>query len=122
MARTNIPYVNVNRFGITQASPVVGDVVNGMEIMNNDGRIWVELANVSNAGSVNVTTDVPKLFDGDLTIADIIVALAPGSVKEMGPWKPGIFNRSVVAGATLESVYIDVSSSGITFRGYRLEP
>lgn len=122
MARTNIPTTTVDRFGVTQANRVFADITNGMYVANNDGRMWVELANVSNAGSVNVTVDVPKLFDGDLTIADIIVAVAPGGTKLMGPWKPGIFNRTAVVGATEESVYIDVGSTGVSFRGYRLEP
>jgi len=122
MARTVIPTTNVDRFGVTQPAAVYADITNNMMVQNNDGRMFVELVNVSNASSVNVTFDVPKLFDGDLTIADVIVAVAPGGTKYAGPWKPGIFNRTAVAGATEESVYIDVASTGISFRGYRLEP
>ena len=85
MARTVIPTTNVDRFGVSQPNRVFSDITNGMYVANNDGRMWVELANVSNAGSVNVTVDVPKLFDGDLTIADIIVAIAPSGTKLMGP-------------------------------------
>lgn len=122
MARTSIPITNVIRAGVSQPSSVFANLTEGMKIENNDGRMWVEMANVSNASSVNITTDVPKLYDEDLTITDIIVALAPAGVKLMGPWKPSIFNRSAVAGATEESVYIDVSSTGVSFKGYRLEP
>lgn len=122
MARTIVPTTDIDRFASVQASPVVaGDVVNGMKISNNDSRMFVEMANVSNASSVNVTFDIPRLFDDDLTITDIIVALAPGQVKYAGPWKTTIFNQNY-GGSTDNAVHFDVSSSGIVFRGYRLEP
>lgn len=121
MPRTEVPTSNsIDRFAVTQTSPAVaGDVANGMKITDNDGRKFLEMANVSNASSVNVTFDIPRLFDDDLTIADIIVALAPGQIKYVGPWKTTIFNQT---GSTDSAVHFDVSSSGILFRGYRLEP
>ena len=120
MARVTVPTSNdIDRFATTQTSPAVaGDVANGMKIINNDGRMFLEMFNASNASSVNVTFDIPKLFDDDLTIADIIVSLAPGQVKYVGAWKGTIFNQT---GSTDSAVHFDVSSSGVVFRGYRLE-
>lgn len=121
MPRTQIPITTITRTGVLQATSVVAaDVVNNHKVSENDGRKFVEMANVSNASSVNVTFDIPKLYDDDLTITDIIVALAPGQVKLVGPWKTGIFNQTV--GSTDNAIHFDVSSTGVTFRGYRLEP
>ena len=122
MARTIVPTTDIDRFASAQASPAVAaDVANGMKVSNNDGRMFLEMANVSNASSVNITFDIPRLFDEDLTITDLIVALAPGAVKYVGAWKTTIFNQNY-GGSTDNAVHFDVSSSGVTFRGYRLEP
>ncbi len=122
MARTIVPTTDIDRFGTVQASPAVaGDFTNGNKVSNNDGRMFVEMLNVSNASSVNVTFDIPRLFDEDLTIVDIIVALAPGATKYAGPWKTTIFNQNN-GGSTDNAVHFDVSSTGVIFRGYRLEP
>lgn len=116
MARTVLPIVSIIRAGVSQAIASYADITNGHQIVGNDGRTFVELVNVSNAGTVNVTFDVAAVYDGDLTITDLIVALAPGSTKYAGKFKAGVFNQ----GAS-ESVYFDVGSTGISLRGYRLE-
>ena len=121
MARTIIPTTTIDRFGVSPASITSGDFANGMKISNNDGRMWVEMKNASNASSVDVTFDIPRLFDDDLTIADIIVAIAPGGTKYAGPWKTTIFNQNY-GGSTDNAVHINLGSTGITFSGYRLEP
>lgn len=117
MARTILPIVEIIRAGVTQAVASFADITNGHQIMGNTGREFVELVNVSNAGSVNATFDVAAVYDGDLTVADIIVAIAPGGTKYVGPFKRGVFNQ----GAS-ESVFFDVGSTGVSLRGYKLEP
>jgi uncharacterized protein (DUF362 family) len=116
MARTQLPVTTIIRAGATQPSVVYADITNNHSILNNDGRIFVEMANVSNASNVNVTIDVAKFFDGDLTVVDLIVALAPAGVKYSGPFKTGVFNQND------DSVNIDVSSTGVSFRAYKLSP
>ena len=116
MARTTLPIVSIIRAGVTQAIASYADITNGHQIVQNDGRTFVELINVSNASSVNATFDVAAVYDGDLTIADIIVAIAPGGTKYAGPFKRGVFNQ----GAS-EAVYFNISSTGVSLRGYRLE-
>jgi hypothetical protein len=116
MPRSILPITSIIRAGVSQANRTYADITNAHEIMANDGRIFVELANVSNASSVNTTFDVAAVYDGDLSIVDIIVALAPGGTKYVGPFKRGVFNQ----GAS-ESVYFSIASTGISLRGYKLE-
>ncbi len=116
MARTILPIVEIIRAGVSQAIATFADITNGHQIMENNGKTFVELVNVSNAGTVNATFDVAAVYDGDLTITDIIVALAPGSTKYVGPFKRGVFNQG-----PSESVYFDIASTGVSLRGYKLE-
>ena len=116
MARTILPIVDIIRAGVTQAIASYADITNGHQIMGNDGRSFIELVNISNAGSVDATFDVAAVYDGDLTIVDLIVAVAPGGTKYVGPFKRGVFNQ----GAS-QAVYFDIASTGISLRGYRLE-
>jgi hypothetical protein len=117
MARTVLPITSIIRAGVSQAIASYADITNGHQIVDNDGRTFVELANVSNASSVSTTFDVSAVYDGDLTIVDIIVAVAPGGTKYVGPFKQRVFNQ----GAS-ESLYFNVGSTGVALRGYRLEP
>lgn len=116
MARQILPITTILRSGVEQPAATYADITNAHEIMGNDGRVFVELANVSNAGSVNATFDVSAVYDGDLSIVDIIVALAPGGTKYIGPFKRGVFNQGVS-----ESVYFSIASTGVSLRGYKLE-
>ena len=114
MARTAIPVTTVVRAGITQPAVTYADITNGNYIADNNGRIWVEMANVSNAGSVDVTFDVSAVYDGDLTIADLIVAVAVGGTKIAGPFKMGVFNQ------TDSTMNVNAGSTGVSFRAYKL--
>jgi hypothetical protein len=116
MPRQVLAITEIIRAGVTQPAAVYADITNAHEILGNDGRTFVELANVSNAGSVDATFDVSAVYDGDLTIVDIIVALAPGGTKYVGPFKRGVFNQGLS-----ESVYFSIASTGVSIRGYRLE-
>lgn len=116
MPRQVLPITTIVRSGVTQPAATYADITNAHEIIGNDGRTFVELANVSNAGVVDATFDIAAVYDGDLTIVDIIVALAPGGTKYVGPFKRGVFNQ----GAS-EAVYFSISSTGVSLRGYRLE-
>lgn len=116
MARTEIPVTSIVRAGASQPAAVYADITNNHQVKDNTGRTFLELVNVSNAGSVNVTFDIPYQLDGDLTVADLIVALSPGAVKYAGPWKTTYFNQ-----ATESAVYFDVGSTGISFRAYKLQ-
>lgn len=117
MARTPLTVTTVSRNGVTEPSVQALDYANGNVIYDNLGRSWAELINASNASSVNVTFDVPKLFDGDLAIVDLIVALAPGGTKLVGPWKSGVFNQ----GTDNLQVYFNAGSSGVVARVYKFE-
>lgn len=115
MPRTVVPTTTVARAGVSQPSAVFADISNNHYVANNNGRMWIEMANISNSSTVNVTFDVPAVYDGDLTIVDIIVALAPGGgTKLAGPWKIGVFNN------ISNAVNFDVGSTGVSFRGYAL--
>lgn len=117
MARTPLSITSIVRAGVSQAVAIFSDITNAHEIIGNDGRSFVELINVSNASSVNATFDVSAVYDGDLTIVDLIVAVAPGGTKYAGPFKRGVFNQG-----PSESVYFSIASTGVSLRGYRLEP
>lgn len=117
MPRTPLTVTSVSRNGVTEPSLQTLDYTNGSVIYDNLGRSWVQLINASNAGTVNVTFDIPKLFDGDLTIVDIIVALAPGGTKLVGPWKSGVFNQ----GTDNLQVNFNAGSTGIVARAYKFE-
>jgi hypothetical protein len=114
MPRTTIPTTIIVRAGVTQPAATYSDITNNHSIASNDGRILLELINASNASDVDVTFDVPRLYDDDLTISDLIVTLAPGSVIYSGPFKRSVFNQ------TDNSVHINVESTGISFRSYQL--
>lgn len=117
MARTSLTVTDIVRAGVSQAAAIFADITNAHEIIGNDGRTFIELINASNAGTVDATFDVSAVYDGDLTITDIIVALAPGGTKYAGPFKRGVFNQG-----PSESLYFSISSTGVSLRGYRLQP
>ena len=121
MARTQVPITPIVRTGVLRATQgISADLINQHKVSNNTGRVFVEMANVSNASSVDVTFDIPGFYDDDLSIVDIIVAVAPGTIKMAGPFKTGIFNQTV--GSTDNAIHFNVGSSGVVFRAYSLEP
>lgn len=117
MARTPLSIVSIVRAGVSQAAAIFADITNAHEVIGNDGRTFIELANVSNASTVSTTFDVSAVYDGDLSIVDLIVSVAPGGIKYAGPFKKGVFNQ----GAS-ESLFFSVGSTGVSLRGYRLQP
>lgn len=120
MARTSVPITAIVRTGVPQPTLfATGNVADGMKVAENTGRVLLEMINASNASPVNVTFDIPVQYDGDLSITDIIVALAAGQTKYAGPFKTGVFNQ---IGSTDNALHFDVSSSGVVFRAYSLEP
>ena len=92
MARSILPISLLFGPGYPRPARTTADITNGHEIVGNDGRTFIELENISNAGTVNITFDVAAVYDGDLTVTDLIVALAPGSTKYAGKFKQGVFN------------------------------
>lgn len=116
MPRIELPITSIIRAGVSQPAAIYADITNNHQFKQNDGRTFIELVNVSNASSVDVTFDVTKDLDGSLQVYDLIVAVAPGGgTKYAGPFKIGVFNQP-----TENAVYFDVGSTGVSFRAYSL--
>jgi hypothetical protein len=78
----------------------------------NDGNTFLEVANGA-AAPINVTIQTPGTVDG-LAVAELIVAVANGVTKRIGPFPPGIYNQS-------GEVYVDYSAvTTITVGAFRM--
>jgi hypothetical protein len=67
----------------------------------NDGNTFLHVKN-GGGSSINVTIQTPGTVDG-LTVSDLVVAVAAGAEKMIGPFPPGIYNQS-------GEVYVDWSA------------
>ena len=113
MPRTNLTITDVTRgTGTLQPTQDNGDNVNGNALSYNDGRIILEVNNTS-GGSLNVTVGTPGVVDG-LAVADLVVAVAAGATRLIGPFPPAIYNQSD------GTVQVDVTASTMKFRAYHL--
>lgn len=111
MARATLTPQEVSRAGLTHTFAAV-DAANGNEFVN-DGKSVLYVKNAG-VGSINVTASTPGTVDG-LAVADLVVAVANGVNKMIGPFPPGIYNQSD------GKVYVDWSGgSSVTAAVIRL--
>jgi hypothetical protein len=89
MARTVLPVQQVARTGLIPAYSAAN--ADGHSIAN-DGRVFHHVKNGSGS-SINVTMPTPVTVD-DLAVADLVVAIAAGAEKMIGPFPPGIYNQA----------------------------
>lgn len=87
MARLDVTTQQITRGGLTPAMTqpnVDGDVV-------DCGGTFLYVDNAS-AGSIDVTVQSPVTVSG-LDVEDLVVAVAAGAVKLIGPFPPSVFGR-----------------------------
>lgn len=116
MSRVQIPVTTIARSGVSQALQITASTLN--HYFTNDGTIFLEIES-TDAGTQTVTFPVPKLIDGDLTIADLIVSIPASGKKLAGPFKVGLFNQTNATEA--DPVFVNPSiHSTLKFRAYSL--
>ena len=110
-ARTDLTPQQIARTGLAETYAAV-DASNGNQFAN-DGLMFLYVKN-GGVGSINVTIGTPGTVDG-LAVADLVVAVANGVNKMIGPFPVGIYNQ---AGGL---VYVDWSGgSSVTAAVLRL--
>lgn len=102
MARDSVTTQKITRAGlipVLAAATVNNDVVDA-------GAVFLQVANGSGA-SINVTVYSPLLTDG-LTVGPLVVAVAAGVTKLIGPFPVATFARSVAP--DIGRMYVDYSA------------
>lgn len=111
MSRVNLPINEIVRDGL-QATAIPGDYSLG-HVFDNNGRIFLEIAN--NNGTTNQDVTFLSTLDADgLEVADLVVTITDGDMVKHGPFKTQTFNQ---AG---DVVHIDIDSTGLEFTAYKL--
>jgi len=83
--------VEITRAGVvTTTLPTTPTATHGNKVLN-DGKTFIEVNNGS-GDSINVTIEAPGSVDG-FAIADLVVAVAAGVRKKIGPFT-GVFNQA----------------------------
>lgn len=102
MARDSVTTQKITRAGLIPtftAASVNNDVIDA-------GAVILEVNNGS-ASSINVTVNSPLTVDG-LTVGPLVVAVAAGATKRIGPFPPSTFARTVAP--DVGRVYVDYSA------------
>jgi hypothetical protein len=92
MPRTEIPVQTISRAGVVPPAQTDSDEANGMVIVHNDGRIYVEIES-TDAGSQTVGFAIPGLVDGE-PVDDKTVTVPAGEIRVAGPWPRRTYNQS----------------------------
>lgn len=118
MPRTAIAVTTVTRSGVVPPSATAGDAANDHEIAANDGKIWLEAKNTHGSLAQDVTIVTPGTIDTPaLAIADLVVNLAAGVIKLIGPFPTSYYNQG---GADAGKIFINVGENTWEFRAYKL--
>jgi hypothetical protein len=102
MARDSVTTQKITRAGLIPAftaASVNNDVIDA-------GAVTLEVTNGSGS-SINVTVNSPLTVDG-LTVGPLVVAVAAGASKRIGPFPPATFARTVAP--DVGRVYVDYSA------------
>jgi hypothetical protein len=79
-----IAATDISRAGVTVTTLATSPTGTHGNKFLNDGKTYVEVANGS-GNPINVTIDTPGSVDG-FAIADLVVAVAAGARKKIGPF------------------------------------
>lgn len=110
MARVSVATQAIVKTGVVPAltAPTVdGDII-------DTGRVFLEVNNGGGA-SITVTVQTPVQVDG-LDLSELIVSVAAGVTKRIGPLSPSTFARPA-GGADAGRAYVDYSSVTSVTRG-----
>lgn len=109
MAATPIAVTQVSRSGTAAVAGTAADAVNGNSIQN-DGKVWLELANTSGSGSHTLTIAVAEAGpDGNAVSSKVITIPANGSYRT-DCWPPSIYGSSL---------QLTVDNAAVTISAYR---
>ena len=102
MARTALTVNDLSKAGSLVES-LTAAIADGHKFAN-DGNVWLEVENGS-ASPITVTvTATQTIFS--LAVEDLVVTVAAGGRRKIGPFPPSVFNQS---GADSGQVYVDYS-------------
>jgi hypothetical protein len=113
MARTNIPVTQITVAGATPAAQVA-DSTNDQKFDGNDGRIFLEVQNVSTSEALTVTVQTPRTVAGGVNVAEVEVSVPKESTRVIGPFPPQTFNQDT------GQVFVDTTSTSLKLRAFRL--
>lgn len=116
LASTRIPILvtTIVRAGTGQGIQVTGDVTNN-HVFVNDGRTFLEITNNSAVTQTVTIEPAHNLTLDGLTIDPQLVIVAPGKTSYSGPFTISTFKQD-----TANDIYVDVQSSLVLLRAYRL--
>lgn len=114
MARADLTVQQIDRStGIVPAYTAAQAPGSGSNAFANDGRTHIHIKNGSGS-AMTATFQTPGSVNG-LAIADLVVTVAAGAEKKVGPFEPGLFNQSD------GKVYVDWSlETSVTAGVFRL--
>lgn len=105
MARTAIAVQEIQFLGSGAIAFTAADATNGM-MFPNDGRTVLLIKN-GGAGAITVTvTSVPDEYG---RTGDLIISVAAGEERIVGPLRPALFNQR--SGADQGTVYVGFSAA-----------
>lgn len=90
MAREALTPITTSRSGVALAYTAA--IADGHSFANSGQDVVLFVKNGSGA-PVNVTVDIPKVVDG-VAMTDLVVAVAAGATRIIGPFPKGLYNQS----------------------------
>lgn len=75
----------------------------------NTGKEFVVIKN-GDSSPMTLTIVTPATIDGDLAIADRTATIGIGETRMIGPFQPGLYNDTLVAGGKVSLTYSSVTS------------
>jgi hypothetical protein len=102
MARDSVTTQKITRAGVT---PTLTAITANNDVIDA-GAVILEVSN-GGGSSINVTVNSPLTCDG-LTVGPLVVAVAAGATKRIGPFPPATFARTIAP--DVGRVYVDYSA------------
>ena len=90
MARTELSVETIDRSGLDPTETLIP--ADGIKFLN-DGTVLIMVTNTGVAEN-DVTIQTPNNVDGDLTVADRVVAVAASAVMFIGPFPTNHYNQA----------------------------
>lgn len=105
MVATPIAVTQVSRSGTAAVAGTAADAANGNSIQN-DGKVWLEVANTSGSTAHTLTVTVAQAGPDGNTVSGHQIPLPANAVVRTDVWPPYVYGTSMIVTADNAAVTI----------------
>lgn len=105
MVATPIAVTQVSRSGTTSVAGTAGDAANGNSIQN-DGKVWLEVANSAGTPHTLTVTVAQAGPDGNTVAGHVVTVPATGNVRT-DVWPPSVYGTTMIV--TVDNAAVSIS-------------